>query len=79
MPLLEQKSYLLGCKIYPTILKNHMQETLDAIIGENQSATIKTTTILHIFFTIQDVIDVSYKLNSNLALISMNSCEPFKE
>ena len=48
--LLEQKSYLLyinlcyqnlGYKIQTTILKNRMQSTLDAIIGENQSAAIK--------------------------------------
>ena len=36
--LLVQESYLLyinlGYKIYTTILKNHMQATLDAIIGE---------------------------------------------
>ena len=43
--LLEQESYVLyinlnytnlGYKIYTTILQNHMQKTLDAIIGENQ-------------------------------------------
>ena len=39
----------------------------DAIIGEKQSAAIKNITILHTFFTIRDVIDVSHKLNSNLA------------
>ena len=42
--ILVQESYLLyinscyknlGYKIYTTILKNHMQATLDAIIGEN--------------------------------------------
>ena len=47
---LEQESYplyinldykKLGYKIYTTILKNHMQKTLDAIIGENQSVAIK--------------------------------------
>ena len=74
--LLVQESYLLyinsdykylGYKIYITILKNHMQTTLDAIIGENQSAAIKNRTILPTFSTIQDVIDVSHKLNSNLA------------
>ena len=31
--ILDYKS--LGKKIYPTILKSHMQKTLDAIIGEN--------------------------------------------
>ena len=58
MLLLEQESYLLyvnlnytnlGNKIYTTILKYHMQLTLDAIIGENQSAATKNRTILHIF------------------------------
>ena len=55
--LLVQESYLLyinsdyknlGYIIYTTILKNHMQATLDAIIGENQSAAIKNN-ITHIF------------------------------
>ena len=86
MLLLEQEPYVLyinsnytnlGYKIYTTILKNHMQKTLDAIIGENQSVATKNRTILHTFFTIQDVIDVPYK--SNLALISLNFREPFTE
>ena len=57
--ILEQESYLLyinvyykklGCKMYTTILKNRMQTTLDAIIGENQSAPIKKhNDITHIF------------------------------
>ena len=56
--LLVQKSHLLyinsdyknlGYIIYTTILKNHMQATLDAIIGENQSAAIKYNNITHIF------------------------------
>ena len=77
--LLEQESYVLyinlnytnlGYKIYTTILKNHMQKTLDAIIGENQSVATKNRTLLHTFSTIRDVIDVPYK--SNLALISLN-------
>ena len=55
-----------------------MQTTLDAIIGlENQSASIKNRATLHTFSNIRDVIDVSHKLNSNLALISFNFCEPF--
>ena len=62
----------LNNKIYTTILKNLMQKTLDEIIGENKSAAIKNRTILHIFSTIRDVIYVSNKLNSNLALISLN-------
>ena len=58
MLLLVQESYLLyinsdyknlGYKIYTTIHKNHMQGTLDAIIGENQSAAIKNNNITHIF------------------------------
>ena len=44
-----------------------MQATLDAIIGENQSAAIKNRMMLHTFSTIRDVIDVSYNLNINLA------------
>ena len=77
--LLEQEPYVLyinlnytnlGYKIYTTILKNDMQKTLDAIIGENQSVANKSRTILHTFPTIPDVIDVPYQ--SNLALISLN-------
>ena len=56
-----------------------MQKTFDAIIGENQSAAIKIRTILPTFSTIRDAIDISHKLNSNLALISLNFCEPFTE
>ena len=55
---LENKN--LGYKIYTTILKNHMQTTLNAITGEKQSAAIKNRTIVHTFFTIRDVIDVSH-------------------
>ena len=52
MLLLEQESYVsyvnlnytnLGYKIYTTILKNHMQKILDAIIDENQSVATKNT------------------------------------
>ena len=57
----------LGYTIYTTILKNHIQKTLDAIIGKNQSAAIKNRIILQTFSTIRDVIDVSHKLNSSLA------------
>ena len=48
--LLVQESHLLhinsdyknlGYKIYTTIPKDHMQTTLDAIIGEKQSAAIE--------------------------------------
>ena len=45
-----------------------MQKTLEAIIGENRSAAIKMRTVLQTISTIQDVIDVSYKLNTNVAL-----------
>ena len=83
--LLQQESYLpyinlghknLGYKISTAILKNHMQKTLHAIFGQNQSTAIKNRTILRTISTIQDVTDVSYKLNSNLAL---NSWEHFTE
>ena len=56
--LLVQESYLLyinsdyknlGCIIYTTILINHMHATLGTIIGENQSAAIKSNNITHIF------------------------------
>ena len=56
--LLVQESYLLyinsdyknlGYKIYTTILENHMQITLDAIIGKNQSAAVKNNNITNIF------------------------------
>ena len=67
----------LGSKTYTTILKNHMQKTLDATIGENQSVANKNKTILHTLFTIWDVIDVPFK--SNLALISLNFRDIFAE
>ena len=76
MLLVEQKSYLLyknagypnlGYKILTTTLKNHMQKTLDTIVAKNQSVAAKNRTILHTISTVQDVIDVPYKLN--LALI----------
>ena len=54
-----------------------MKTTLDAIIGENQSAAIKSSTILHTFSTIRDVINVSHNLNSSLAGTSLNFREPF--
>ena len=54
-----------------------METTLDAIIGENQSAAIKSRTILHTSSTIQDVIDVSHNLNSSIARTSLNFREPF--
>ena len=50
-----------------------MQKFLDAEIGKTNQL------ILHIFSTIQDVTDVSNKLKSNLALISLNFREPFTE
>ena len=67
----------LGYTIYTTILKNHMKTTLDAIIGKNQSAAIKSRTILHTFASIRDVIYVSHNLNSSLAWTSFNFREPF--
>ena len=56
--LLVQESYLLYINsdyknldyiIYTTILINHMHATLGTIIGENQSAAIKSNNITHIF------------------------------
>ena len=67
----------LGYKIYTTILKNHMQKTLDAIIGENQPVATKNRTMLPTFSTIRDLIEVPYK--SNLALISLTFHECFTE
>ena len=67
----------LSYKIYTTILKNHMQKTLDAIIGENQPVATKNRTMLHTFSTIRDLIGVPYK--SNLALISLTFRECFTE
>ena len=54
--LLVQESYLLSINsgyknlryiIYTTILKNNIQATLDAIIGENQSAAVEYNNITH--------------------------------
>ena len=67
---LEQESYMsyinIDYKIYTIILKNHVQKTLDAIIGEKQSAVIKKRTTFRIFF-IRDLIDGSKKSKNNVA------------
>ena len=76
--LLVQESYLLSINsdyknlryiIYTTILKNNIQATLDAIIGENQSAAVEYNNITHSLHN-WHVTDVWHKLNSNLAWIS---------
>ena len=54
-----------------------MQQTLDSIIGENQTAAIKNRTILHTLATIRDIIDVSNKLNKNLSVISLDFLKAF--
>ena len=50
-----------------------MQQTLDNIIGQNQTAAIKNRTILHTLSTIRDIIGVSNKLNKDLSVISLDS------
>ena len=67
----------LDYKIYTTILKNQMQQTLNNIIGENQTAAIKNRTILHTFSFIRDIIDVSNKLDKNLSVISLDFLKAF--
>ena len=67
----------LDYKIYTTILKNRMQQTLNNIIGENQTAAIKNRTILHTLSTIRDIIDISNKLNKNLSVISLDFLKAF--
>ena len=54
-----------------------MQKTLDKIIGKNQTAAIKNRTILHTLSTIQDIVDVSNKLNKNLSVISLQFLKAF--
>ena len=54
-----------------------MQQTLDNIIGQKQTAVIKNRTILHTLSTIRDIIDVSNKLNKNLSVISLNFVKAF--
>ena len=54
-----------------------MQQTLDNIIGQNQTAAIKNRTILHTLSTIRDIIDVSNKLNKNLSVISLDFVKAF--
>ena len=54
-----------------------MQQTLNNIIGENQTAAIKNRTILHTLSTIRDIIDVSNKLNKNLSVISLDFVKAF--
>ena len=69
----------LDYQICTTILKNHEQNTLDVITDENSSGGIKIRTILHTFSTIREVIGISYKLNSNLAVINLKFRQPFTE
>ena len=69
----------LDYKIYTTILKNRMQQTLDKIIGENQTAAIQNSTILHTLSTIRDTIDVSNKLNKKLSVISLDFLKAFDQ
>ena len=54
-----------------------MQETLDKIIGKNQTAAIKNRTILYTLFTIQDIVDLSNKLNEKLLAISLDFLKVF--
>ena len=54
-----------------------MQQTLDNTIGENQTAAIKNTSILHTLSTIRDIIDASNKLNKSLSVISLDFLKAF--
>ena len=54
-----------------------MQQTLDNIIGQKQTAAIKNRTILHTLSTIRDIIDVSNKLNKNLSVMSPDFLKAF--
>ena len=54
-----------------------MQQTVDNIIGENQTAAIKNRTILHTLSTIRDIIDVSNQLNKNLSVMSPDYLKAF--
>ena len=54
-----------------------MQQTLDSIMGENQTAAIKNRTILHTLVTIRDIIDVSNKLNKHSSVISLDFLKAF--
>ena len=49
-----------------------MQQTLNNIIGENQTAAFKNRTILHTLSTIRDIIDASNELNKSLSIISLD-------
>ena len=54
-----------------------MQQTVDNIIGENQTAAIKNRTILHTLSTIRDIIDLSNQLNKNLSVMSPDYLKAF--
>ena len=45
-----------------------MQKIIVTIIGENQSAAMKSRTILHTLSAICDIIDASNKLNNNVSV-----------
>ena len=63
-------------KIYTIIFKNRMQ-TLDAIIGEKQSAGTKNSSILHTLSTIGNVNDIENKLNNSITVISLYFLKAF--
>ena len=69
----------LGHKIYTTIIKNHMKKTIDAIIGEKQSAAIKKQNDITHIFQHSRCNWCSHNLNSRLAWTSLNFREPFTE
>ena len=87
--LLEQESYLSLSHIkkvmkrilqtaepYTIILKDELQITLDIIMGENQSATIKEIEQWDIFFsTIRDIIFVSKPSVELIGIFSFLLCK----
>ena len=59
-----------------SILKNHLQKTLDLKIGESHSDSIKKlNTILHTLSTIRDISDVSKPLIQLIGILSFQLCK----
>ena len=64
-------------KNYTTILKNRMQQTLDKMIGGNQTATVQNGTMLQTFSIIQDITDMPSKANKKLSVILLDFRKAF--
>ena len=54
-----------------------MQQTLDKMIGGNQTATVQNGTMLQTFSIIQDITDMSNKANKKLSVVLLDFRKAF--